>query len=71
VGVFDAVEGEEETAAAVGSGGEEVFDGEESALAEVGYNPLVGLGFGGAAELVTGLDRYPDASGAGERRDAI
>jgi hypothetical protein len=36
VGIFDAVEGEEEAVLAVLFGGEEVFDGEEFALADDG-----------------------------------
>jgi hypothetical protein len=71
MGVFDAVEGEEEAAAAVGSGGEEVFEGEEGALAEVGYDALVGLGLGGAVELVAGFDRDADTGGAGEGGEAL
>ena len=57
VGVFDAVEGEEEAVAAVGRRGEQVFDGEEVALANEGDDALVGVGSGEPGELVAGLER--------------
>ncbi len=60
VGIFDAVEGEEEAVLAVLFGGEEVFDGEEPALADDGDDALMGVGAGEAGELVTGLDGEAD-----------
>ncbi len=60
VGVFDAVEGDEELVLAVGFGDEQVFDGEELAVAQDGEDTLVGVGFSEAGELVAGLDVDPD-----------
>ncbi len=71
VGVFDAVEGEEEAVLAVGFGSEEVFDGEELALADDGEDALVGVGAGEAGELVAGLDGDADFGGAAELDEAF
>jgi hypothetical protein len=66
VRVFDAVEGEEEAVVLGegGRGGEEVFDGEEGALADEGERALVGVGAGEAGELVAGFEGDADAGGA-------
>ena len=64
VGVLDAVEGEEEAVLAILFGGEEVFDGEEFALADDGEDALMSVGAGEAGELVARLDGDADASGA-------
>ena len=71
MGVFYAVEGEKE--AAVGAGGriEEVFEGEEFALADEGYDALVGVGLAVAGELVAGLGADANAFGAGELEDGV
>ena len=72
VGVFDAVEGEEEAVLAVlRFGGEEVFDGEELALADDGEDALMGVGAGEAGELVAGLDGDADFGGAAELDEAF
>jgi len=71
VRVFDAIEGEEEAMLAVFFGGEEIFDGEEFALADYGEDALVGIGAGEAGELVAGLDGDADASGAAELGNAF
>ncbi len=71
VGVFYAVEGEEEAVLAVLFGGEEVFDGEEFALADDGEDALMGVGAGEAGELIAGLDGDADASGAAEFDHAL
>jgi hypothetical protein len=71
VGVFDAVECEEEAVLAVGFGGEEVFDGEELALADDGEDSLMGVGAGEAGELVAGLDGDADFGGAAELDEAF
>ena len=72
VGVFYAVEGEEERGSRPGGWGvEEVFEGEEFALAEEGDDALVGVGFGVAGELVAGLGGDADAFGAGEVEDGV
>ena len=47
-------------------GGEEVFDGEELALANEGDDALMGVGLGEPGELVAGLEGDADAGGAGE-----
>ena len=71
VGIFDAVEGKEEAVLAVFFGGEEVFDGEEFALADDGEDALVGIGAGEAGELVAGLDGDADVGGAAKFDDAF
>jgi hypothetical protein len=71
VGVFYAVEGEEEAILAVFFGGEEIFDGEEFALADDGEDALVGIGAGETGKLVAGLDGDTDASGATELSEAF
>jgi hypothetical protein len=71
VGVFDAVEGEEEVVLAVGFGGEEIFDGEELALADDGDDSLMGVGAGEAGELVAGLDGDADFCGSAEFDEAF
>jgi hypothetical protein len=71
VGVFYAVEGEEEAVRAVFFGGEEVFDGQELTLADDGDDALVGVGAGEAGELVAGLDGDADAGGAAELGEAF
>jgi hypothetical protein len=71
VGVFDPVEGEEEAGPASCIGNEEVLDGEECPLAQVGDDALVRLGFGDAGELVARFDSDADAGGAGEGGEAI
>lgn len=71
VWVFDAVECEEEVVLAVGFGGEEVFDGEELALADDGEDALVGVGAGEAGELVAGLDGDADFGGSAELDEAF
>ena len=69
VGVFYAVEGEEEFIA--GGGLEKVFEGQEFALAEEGYDALVGVGAAVAGELVAGLGGDADAFGAGEFENRV
>jgi hypothetical protein len=69
VGVFYAVEREEELVA--GGGLEQVFEGEELALAEEGYDALVGVGAAVAGELVAGFGGDADAFGAGEVEDRV
>ena len=71
VWVFDAVEGEEEAVLAVGFRGEEVFDGEELALADDGEDALVGVGAGEAGELVARLDGDTDFGGSAEFDEAF
>jgi hypothetical protein len=71
VRVFYAVEGKEEAVLAVFFGGEEVFDGEEFALADDGEDALVGIGAGEAGELVAGLDGDADVGGAAKFDDAF
>jgi hypothetical protein len=71
VGIFYAVEGEEEAVLAVLFGGEEVFDGEELALADDGEDALMGVGAGEAGELVAGLDGDADVGGAAEFDDTL
>jgi len=71
VGVFDAVEGEEEAVLTILFGCEEIFNGEELALADDGEDALMGVGAGEAGELVAGLDGDADASGAAEFDDAL
>ena len=66
VGVFYAVEGQEELAAGgAGWGLEEVFEGQEFAFADEGYDALVGVGLAVAGELVAGLGGDANAFGAG------
>jgi len=55
---------------AVGRGGEEVFDGEEFALADDGKDALVGVGAGETGELVAGFEGDTDAGGAAEVDEA-
>ena len=71
VGIFYAVEGEEEAVLAVLFGCEEVFDGEELALADDGEDALMSVGAGEAGELVARLDGDADASGAAEFDHAL
>ncbi len=72
VGVFDAVEGEEEAVCSpVFFRGEQVFDGEEGALADHGEGALVGVGAGEAGELVAGFEGDADAGGAAEFGQAL
>jgi hypothetical protein len=71
VGVFHAIEGEEEAVLAVLFGGKEVFDGEEFTLADDGEDALMGVGAGEAGELIAGLDGDADASGAAEFDQAL
>ena len=71
VGVFYAVERKEEAILAVFFGGEEIFDGEEFALADDGEDALMSVGAGEAGELVAGLDGDTDASGAAELSEAF
>ena len=52
-------------------GSEEVFDGEELALADNGEGALVGVGAGETGELVAGLDGDADAGGAAEFDQAL
>jgi hypothetical protein len=70
VRVFDAVEGKKKSMLAGGRGGEEVFDGEEFALADDGENALVGVGAGEAGELVAWFEGDTDAGGAAEIDEA-
>jgi hypothetical protein len=68
VGVFDAVEGEEEVEPGGPDGGvEKVFQREEGALLEEGDDALVCVGFGKAGELVAGLGGDADVA-LGRRR---
>lgn len=46
--------------------GDEVFDGEKLPFADEGDNSLMGIGFGEAGELVTGLEGDADVGGTGE-----
>ena len=71
VGVFNAVERKEEAILAIFFGGEEIFDGEEFALADDSEDALMRVGAGEAGELVAGLDGDPDASGAAELSEAF
>jgi hypothetical protein len=79
VGIFYAVEGEEEAFAGGACGSveevgwlcQEVFEGEEFALAEEGYDALVGIGLAVAGELVAGFGGDADAFGAGEVEDRV
>lgn len=71
VGVFDAVEGEEEAGAAVWRGGKKIFDGKECPFAKIGDDALMRLGFGDAGELIAGLNRDANSGGAGERGDTV
>ncbi len=71
MGVFYAVESEEESAGGAGGGVEEVFEGEEFAFADEGYDALVGVGFAVAGELVAGLGGDANAFGAGELEDGV
>ena len=50
---------------------EEVFDGEELALADDGEDALMGVGAGEAGELVAGLDGDADFGGAAEFDEAF
>jgi len=72
VGVFDAVEGEEETVLRGGiPGGEEVFDGEKGALADEGDGSLMGVGAADAGELVAGFEGYSHIGGAAHLGEAL
>ena len=71
VGVFDAVEGEEEAAVEAWFGGEEIFDGEELALAEGGDGTLVGVSFGDAGELRFIRERTTDVVGAAQFDEVV
>jgi hypothetical protein len=71
VGVFDAVEGEEETVMSGFGWGEKVLDSEELTLADDGQNALVGIGAGEAGELVAGLEGDADAGFAAEVDEAF
>ena len=65
MGVFDAIEREEEAVAAGADGSvEQVFECEEFALAQEGDDALVGVGLAVAGELVAGLGGDADAFGA-------
>jgi hypothetical protein len=71
VGVFDAVEGEEEAVLSWLVGcwlvrSEEVFDSEEFSFSNDGQDALVGVGAGEPGELVPGLERYADAGRSAE-----
>ena len=74
VGVFDAVEGEEEAVAGgVGGSGEEVFEREELALlalANEGDDALMHVSAGVVGEPVAWLGGDADVGGAGELGDA-
>ena len=50
---------------------QEVFEGEEFAFADEGYDALVGVGLAVAGELVSGLGADADALGAGEFEDRV
>ena len=54
-----------------GLGGEEVFDGEEGALADQGDGPLVGVGAGEAGELVAGFEGEADVGVAAKLGEAL
>jgi hypothetical protein len=69
VGVFDAVEGEEETGMA--GQRDEVFYGEKLALADEAEDSLVGVGFGEASELVAWLEGDTDIACAGEGDEGL
>lgn len=71
VGVFQAVEGEEEAMVAVSGGDEEVFNGEECPFAKIGDDALMRLGLGNARELIAGFYRDADASGTSQGGEAI
>ena len=72
VGVFDAVECQEEAITGGADGCvEEVFEREEFAFAEEGDDALVVVGAGVAGELVAGFRRDTDAGGAGGFEDAF
>jgi hypothetical protein len=72
VGVFNAVECEEETVAGGADGCvEEVFESKEFAFAEEGDDALVVVGAGVAGELVAGLGGDADTGGAGGLEDAL
>ena len=68
VWVFDAIEGEEEAVLLRLAllGGEEIFDGEEGSLADHGNGALVGVSAGDSGEVVAGLERDAEASGAAQ-----
>lgn len=53
----------------VGRGNQQVFDGEEGAVAQKGDNSLMGIGFGGASELVAGFECDTDSGGTRQRCD--
>ena len=55
----------------LGCGGEEVFDGEEGALADEGDGPLVGVGAGEAGELVAGFEGEADVGVAAKLGEAL
>jgi len=70
VGIFYSVECEDEFRAGRAIwGGEEVFEGEEFALADEGDDALVRVGFTVASELVAWLCADANALGAGELED--
>ena len=71
VGIFDAVEGEEEVMFAIGFGTHEVFDAEELALFDDGEDALMGVGPGEAGELVAGFDGDADAGSATELDEGV
>jgi hypothetical protein len=62
LGVFDAVEGEEEAGL---RSGKKVFEVKELAGADYGHNSLMGMGFGQASELFFGLEAEADGVFAG------
>lgn len=71
VRIFHAIESEEESVMTVGRRDEKILNGEESPLAKIGDDALMGFGFGDTGELIAGFDRDTDASGTGEGGEAI
>jgi hypothetical protein len=71
VGVFYAVEGEEEVVLAVRLGAHEVFDAEKLAILDDCEDALMGIGSGETGELVAGFERDADTGGAAELYEAF
>jgi hypothetical protein len=71
VRVFKTVQSEEEFWEARGGREQKILDGEEGSFAKIGYDTLMGVGFGEPGELISRLCRDADSCGTGERGEAL
>ena len=71
MGVFNAIEREEEPMVAVCRGHKKIFDGKEGPIAQKGHNSLMCIGFRGARELIARFAGDPNAGRTGQGGDLL